>query len=222
MFSCPQTQPIPIPLAPLSTLVPPLRCSVEGLNQELEGMFICQPPHPQHRVTITDPSVGVRACENVQSVLHFTRKKRQRSFSQSYIPAIWCASCGVDMSAKLFIQILVLIYLFEFSAFFYILVRPLYFWYLRNCSLSWSVDPLENCVVWLYRLSLINSLSSGQLLEVPDGHRAPIPPQSCSSGSQSDPATTPQSTTSSPSPPLTYICSLSPNSEGVHPDMHQG
>ncbi|CAG12647.1 unnamed protein product, partial [Tetraodon nigroviridis] len=103
-----QTRPIPIPLAPLSTLVPPLRCSVEGLNQELEGMFICQPPHPQHR-----------------------------------------------------------------------------------------------------------------LLEVPDGHRAPIPPQSCSSGSQSDAATTPQSTPSSPSPPLTYICSLSPSSEGLPPDAHQ-
>lgn len=45
-----QTQPIPIPLAPLSTLVPRLRCSVEGLNQELEGMFISQPPHPQQRL----------------------------------------------------------------------------------------------------------------------------------------------------------------------------
>ncbi|KAM4623325.1 protein FAM117A-like [Polymixia lowei] len=30
-------------LAPLSRLAP-WRCSVEGLNQELEGMFICQPP----------------------------------------------------------------------------------------------------------------------------------------------------------------------------------
>ncbi|KAM8836215.1 protein FAM117A-like [Spinachia spinachia] len=44
-----QTPPISIPLAPLSTL-PRLRCSVEGLNQELEGMFICQPLHPQHRL----------------------------------------------------------------------------------------------------------------------------------------------------------------------------
>ncbi|XP_024140925.1 protein FAM117A [Oryzias melastigma] len=44
-----QNQPIPIPLTPLSTLVPPLRCSVEGLNQELEGMFISQPLLPQHR-----------------------------------------------------------------------------------------------------------------------------------------------------------------------------
>nr|XP_057917719.1 protein FAM117A-like [Doryrhamphus excisus] len=45
-----QTQPIPIPLTPLSTLVPPrLRRSVEGLNQELEGMFICQPAHQQHQ-----------------------------------------------------------------------------------------------------------------------------------------------------------------------------
>ncbi|KAM9837995.1 protein FAM117A-like [Aulostomus maculatus] len=45
-----QTQPIPIPLAPLSILVPRLRCSVEGLNQELEGMFICQPTHNHHRL----------------------------------------------------------------------------------------------------------------------------------------------------------------------------
>lgn len=107
-----QTQPIPIPLAPLSTLVPRLRCSVEGLNQELEGMFICQPPHPQHR-----------------------------------------------------------------------------------------------------------------LLEVPDGHRAPVPPQSCSSGSQSDPATTPLSSSSfssSPSSPLTYISTSLSNSEDAPLDLHQG
>ncbi|XP_076615388.1 protein FAM117A-like [Chaetodon auriga] len=100
-----QTQPIPIPLAPLSTLVPRLRCSVEGLNQELEGMFICQPPHLQHR-----------------------------------------------------------------------------------------------------------------LLEVPDGHRAPVPPQSCSSGSQSDPLTTSLSSSSSPSPPPTSP----PNTDDAPPNIHQG
>uniref|UniRef100_A0A7N6AHB4 Family with sequence similarity 117 member Aa n=1 Tax=Anabas testudineus TaxID=64144 RepID=A0A7N6AHB4_ANATE len=97
------TQPIPIPLAPLSTLVPRLRCSVEGLNQELEGMFICQPPHPQHR-----------------------------------------------------------------------------------------------------------------LLDVPDGHRAPVPPHSCSSGSQSDPATTPlcsSSTSSSPCSLPNYTSTSPPHSE---------
>ncbi|XP_037611775.1 protein FAM117A-like [Sebastes umbrosus] len=110
-----QTQPIPIPLAPLSTLVPRLRCSVEGLNQELEGMFICQPPHPQHR-----------------------------------------------------------------------------------------------------------------LLEVPDGHRAPVPPQSCSSGSQSDPATTTlsssssSSSSSSPSSSPTNISTSPPNSEDAPLDLHQG
>lgn len=50
-----QTKPIPIPLAPLSTLVPRLRCSVEGLNQELEGMFICQPsPVPQRFQEVPD------------------------------------------------------------------------------------------------------------------------------------------------------------------------
>ncbi|XP_076008332.1 protein FAM117A-like isoform X2 [Genypterus blacodes] len=108
-----QTQPIPIQLAPLSTLAPRLRCSVEGLNQELEGMFICQPPHQQHR-----------------------------------------------------------------------------------------------------------------LLEVPDGHRAPVPPQSRSSGSQSEPATTPGSTSSSPSsspcsfPTQTSTCL--PSSEDAPVDLHQG
>ncbi|XP_059181213.1 protein FAM117A-like [Centropristis striata] len=108
-----QTQPVAIPLAPLSTLVPRLRCSVEGLNQELEGMFICQPPHPQHR-----------------------------------------------------------------------------------------------------------------LLEVPDGHRAPVPLQSCSSGSQSDPTTTPLSSSpspaSSPSSSPTNICTSSPNAEDAPLDLHQG
>lgn len=51
---CWQTQPIPIPLSPLSTLFPRLRCSVEGLNQELEGMFISQSPPPQHRVGVSN------------------------------------------------------------------------------------------------------------------------------------------------------------------------
>ncbi|XP_054625185.1 protein FAM117A-like isoform X2 [Dunckerocampus dactyliophorus] len=98
-----QTQPIPIPLTPLSTLVPRLRRSVEGLNQELEGMFVCQPAHQQH-----------------------------------------------------------------------------------------------------------------QFLEVPDGHRAPVPPQSCSSGSQSDPASvTPHSLSSASSSP----CSTS---EDAPVDVHQG
>ncbi|XP_053197953.1 protein FAM117A-like isoform X2 [Scomber japonicus] len=109
-----QTQPIPIPHTPLSTLVPRLRCSVEGLNQELEGMFICQPTHQQHR-----------------------------------------------------------------------------------------------------------------LLEVPDGHRAPVPPQSCSSGSQSDPAaTTPLSSspTSSSSPCSSpfYVSTSLPNCEDTLLDLHPG
>nr|XP_020479046.1 protein FAM117A-like [Monopterus albus] len=106
-----QTQPIPIPLPPLSTLVPRLRCSVEGLNQELEGMFVCQPPHPQHR-----------------------------------------------------------------------------------------------------------------LLDVPDGHRAPLPLQSCSSGSQSDPTTTPLCSPSSCSSPCfspNYISPCSPKSEDTPLDLHQ-
>ncbi|XP_029978439.1 protein FAM117A-like isoform X2 [Sphaeramia orbicularis] len=107
-----QTQPIPIPLTPLSTLVPRLRCSVEGLNQELEGMFICQPPNSQHG-----------------------------------------------------------------------------------------------------------------LLEVPDGHRAPVPPQSSSTGSQSDPATTllsSSSTSSSPCSPPAYISTSPSISENTLQDSRQG
>ncbi|XP_019738974.1 protein FAM117A-like isoform X2 [Hippocampus comes] len=102
-----QTQPVPIPLAPLSTLVPRLRCSVEGLNQELEGMFVCQPGHRQH-----------------------------------------------------------------------------------------------------------------QLLEVPDGHRAPVPPQSCSSGSQSDPAsaTPPSPSSASPSPGSSPASAA----DDAPPDMRKG
>ncbi|XP_043959245.1 glucocorticoid-induced transcript 1 protein-like [Gambusia affinis] len=101
-----QTQPVPIPLSPLSTLVPRLRCSVEGLNQELEGMFISQSPPPQHR-----------------------------------------------------------------------------------------------------------------LLEVPDGHRAPVPLHSCSSGSQSDRATTPLSSSSTCSSP----CASPPSNALDAPlDPHQG
>lgn len=103
-----QTKPIPIPHAPLSTLVPRLRCSVEGLNQELEGMFISQP-------------------------------------------------------------------------------SPAY----------------------------------QKFLEVPDGRRAPVPSQSCSSGSQSDRTTTPlssSSASSSPSCSLTDTSTSPPTSE----DLHQG
>ncbi|KAJ0015954.1 hypothetical protein NQD34_014244 [Periophthalmus magnuspinnatus] len=98
----------PIPLTPLSTLVPKLRCSVEGLNQELEGMFFCQPS-----------------------------------------PALQ------------------------------------------------------------------------KFLEVPDGHRAPIPSHSCSSGSQSDQASTPLSSSSTSSSPCcspTGTSTLQPTSE----HMHQG
>ncbi|XP_061667051.1 protein FAM117A-like [Syngnathoides biaculeatus] len=106
-----QTQPIPIPLAPLSTLVPRLRCSVEGLNQELEGMFICQPGHRHH-----------------------------------------------------------------------------------------------------------------QLLEVPDGHRAPVPPLSCSSGSQSDPAsaTPPSPSSASSSPCASPTSATPPTSEDAPLDVHKG
>ncbi|XP_035261732.1 protein FAM117A-like [Anguilla anguilla] len=44
-----QTMPLPIPLTPLSKLTPRLRHSVEGLNQELEGVFVCGTPDEQHR-----------------------------------------------------------------------------------------------------------------------------------------------------------------------------
>lgn len=146
---CLQTQPIPIPLAPLSTLVPRLRCSVEGLNQELEAMLICQPPHTQHRVMV--------------------------SSSQH-------TKCVKRLHAK----------------------------------------PLHklNTVACFFLLS-----SSCQLLDVPDGHRAPVPLQSSSSGSQSDATTTPLSSSSmssSPSPPPTDTTTVPPNPEDAPLDMRQG
>ncbi|XP_061088782.1 protein FAM117A-like [Conger conger] len=45
-----QTMPLPVPLTPLSKLTPRLRHSVEGLNQELEGVFVCETPEEQHRI----------------------------------------------------------------------------------------------------------------------------------------------------------------------------
>lgn len=150
---CLQTQPIPIPLAPLSTLVPRLRCSVEGLNQELEAMLICQPPHTQHRVMV--------------------------SSSQH-------TKC----------------------------VKRLHANHLRK----------------LNTISCFFLSSSCQLLDVPDGHRAPVPLQSSSSsggggGSQSDTTTTPLSSSSmssSPSPPPTNASTFPPNPEYAPLDMRQG
>ncbi|XP_036391346.1 protein FAM117A-like [Megalops cyprinoides] len=45
-----QTMPLPIPLVPLSRLTPRLRHSVEGLNLELEGVFVRETPEEQHRI----------------------------------------------------------------------------------------------------------------------------------------------------------------------------
>ncbi|KAJ8245923.1 hypothetical protein GJAV_G00261750 [Gymnothorax javanicus] len=45
-----QTMPVPVPLTPLGKLTPRLRHSVEGLNQELEGVFVGERPEEQHRV----------------------------------------------------------------------------------------------------------------------------------------------------------------------------
>ncbi|XP_023655632.2 protein FAM117A-like [Paramormyrops kingsleyae] len=45
-----QTTPITIPLAPLVRLAPRLRHSIEGLNQELEGVFVREQPEEQHRI----------------------------------------------------------------------------------------------------------------------------------------------------------------------------
>uniref|UniRef100_A0A668AVZ7 Protein FAM117A-like n=1 Tax=Myripristis murdjan TaxID=586833 RepID=A0A668AVZ7_9TELE len=71
--------------------------------------------------------------------------------------------------------------------------------------------------------SLSRKDKSTQLLEVPDGHRAPVPPQSLSSGSQSDPSTTPlsqpcsssSSTSSSPCSSPTYLSNSPPDSEDL-------
>lgn len=65
-----------------------------------------------------------------------------------------------------------------------------------------------------------------QLLEVPDGHRAPVPPQSSSSsGSQSDPVTTllsSSSTSSSPCSPPAYIATSPSIAEDTLLDLRQG
>lgn len=60
-----------------------------------------------------------------------------------------------------------------------------------------------------------------RLLDVPDGHRAPVPPQNCSSGSQSDLSNTPLSpaSSSSPSSPSIYISPMI--SEDAAPELHQ-
>lgn len=148
---CLQTQPIPIPLAPLSTLVPRLRCSVEGLNQELEAMLICQSPHSQHGVMV--------------------------SSSQH-----------------------------------------------TKCVKGLHANQLHN----LNTIACFLLLSSScQLLDVPDGHRAPVPLQSSSSssGSQSDATTTPLSSSSmssSPSPPPADTSTFPPNPEDAPLDMRQG
>ncbi|KAJ7984439.1 hypothetical protein DPEC_G00354850 [Dallia pectoralis] len=50
---------VPSPLTPLYKLTPSLHQSVEGLNQELEGMFVCQLPH--HQCTVLEVPDGHRA-----------------------------------------------------------------------------------------------------------------------------------------------------------------
>lgn len=77
-----------------------------------------------------------------------------------------------------------------------------------------------NTIAFFFLLS-----SSCQLLDVPDGHRAPVPLQSSSSGSQSDATTTPLSSSSmssSPSPPPADASTFPPNSEDAPLDMQQG
>lgn len=180
MFTClcAQTQPIPIPPAPLSTLVPPLRCSVEGLNQELEGMFISQSLHPLQRVINT---YRAHTCL-------FTQHGHVKMFRHCFI----CKERRVSE------------------------VAHVVFCWSKTSALA------DFCLI---KRSKKCSFLSRQLLEVPDGHRAPVPLQSCSSGSQSDPPTTPppssSSASSSPCSSPNYICTSQPNSDAP-PDLHQG
>lgn len=53
-FSCLWCPPPPqtVPLTPLSRLAPRLRRSVEGLNLELEGVFVSETPEDQHKVSM--------------------------------------------------------------------------------------------------------------------------------------------------------------------------
>uniref|UniRef100_A0A8C6SZS6 Family with sequence similarity 117 member Aa n=1 Tax=Neogobius melanostomus TaxID=47308 RepID=A0A8C6SZS6_9GOBI len=83
------TKPIPIPLAPLSTLVPRLGCSVEGLNQELEGMFICHPSPAHQRVTTL--------CRLLQSteICHVSSLSAQNEMD---LPLLISSSPGLNKS----------------------------------------------------------------------------------------------------------------------------
>lgn len=77
------------------------------------------------------------------------------------------------------------------------------------------------------RLLIIRLFPARQFLEVPDGHRAPVPTQSCSSGSQSDPTsvTTPLSSVSlSPSPCSSpySVCNSPPKPDTAHAPLPQG
>uniref|UniRef100_A0A4W5M440 Family with sequence similarity 117 member Aa n=1 Tax=Hucho hucho TaxID=62062 RepID=A0A4W5M440_9TELE len=88
---------------------------------------------------------------------------------------------------------------------------------LRYCDKSGRIIRIPSETIRRYSLlsccpvySLHSFLLVSQILEVPDGHRAPVPPLSCSSGSQSDPSTTPLSPT--PSPCVAEGAELSPRS----------
>lgn len=51
-FSCVLGDPPPPQTVPLSRLAPRLRRSVEGLNLELEGVFVSETPEDQHKVSM--------------------------------------------------------------------------------------------------------------------------------------------------------------------------
>lgn len=89
-----------VPLLPLNRLAPRLRRSVEGLNLELEEVFVSEKTEDQHEVRPLSLSSG---C------------------------------CGFNHTPE--------------------------------------------CLCWMF-----------QILDIPDGHRAPVPVQRCSSGSQSEPS----------------------------------
>lgn len=65
---CAQT----IPLLPLSRLAPRLRRSVEGLNLELEGVFVSETAEDQHKVRHYAHVIKHRPCLSLQINLHHT------------------------------------------------------------------------------------------------------------------------------------------------------
>ncbi|XP_056153753.1 protein FAM117A-like isoform X1 [Lampris incognitus] len=101
-----ESQPVPIPLGPLSRLAPRLRCSVEGLNQELEGMLVSVTT--QHQRRLLEVPDGHRAPVPTQSCSSASQSDAlttslSESFSNSSSPSSSLSSSPAtkDLSGNL-------------------------------------------------------------------------------------------------------------------------